>query len=118
MITAKHMTFGTDGFGMNYLLTAPTDYDPQKEKLPLIVFLHGVGELQLDHVDQSVRISGEDAGAAGAVHAGLAALGALGVVMAVDHGTAYLGADPGLRRRKNLPHSAPGLRDRRLEGNL
>ena len=44
MICAKHMTFGTDGFGMNYLLTAPTDYDPQKEKLPLIVFLHGVGE--------------------------------------------------------------------------
>ena len=44
MITAKHMTFGTDGFGMNYLLTAPTDFDPKTEKLPLIVFLHGVGE--------------------------------------------------------------------------
>ena len=32
MITAKHMTFGTDGFGMNYPLTAPTDFDPTTEK--------------------------------------------------------------------------------------
>ena len=56
MITAKHMTFGTDGFGMNYLLTAPTDFDPKTEKLPLIVFLHGVGE-RGDNIEK-VKIHG------------------------------------------------------------
>ena len=29
---------------MPYILTAPTDWDPKKESLPLIVFLHGAGE--------------------------------------------------------------------------
>lgn len=44
MQLSKHMSFGNDGFAMNYLLTAPSDFDPKTEKLPLIVFLHGVGE--------------------------------------------------------------------------
>ncbi len=44
MVRSEHMAFGNDGFQMHYLLTTPTDHDPAKEKLPLIVFLHGVGE--------------------------------------------------------------------------
>ena len=29
---------------LNYLLTVPTGFDPAKESLPLLVFLHGAGE--------------------------------------------------------------------------
>ena len=39
-----------------YLLTTPTDFDPQKESLPLILFLHGAGERGSD--GQRVGIHG------------------------------------------------------------
>jgi predicted peptidase len=32
------------GKTLPYLITTPTDFDPEKERLPLILFLHGAGE--------------------------------------------------------------------------
>ena len=34
----------TSGIKLPYLITTPTDFDPQQESLPLILFLHGAGE--------------------------------------------------------------------------
>ncbi len=37
-----------NGPRMPYLITTPTDFDPEKESLPLILFLHGAGERGCD----------------------------------------------------------------------
>ena len=49
--------------------------------------------IQLDQVQQRVRVPGEHAGAGGPVHAALLALAALAVVVAVDHGAVQFRAD-------------------------
>ncbi len=43
-ITNVFATAGKKPVNLNYFLTTPKDFDPQKECLPLIVFLHGAGE--------------------------------------------------------------------------
>ena len=41
----------TKNLTLNYLVTTPDGFDPEKEKLPLIVFLHGAGE-RGSHIDE------------------------------------------------------------------
>ena len=52
----------------------------------------GIGRHQLGHVQHGVRVTGEHAGAGRTVHAALAALGTLAVVVAVDDGAVQLPA--------------------------
>lgn len=42
--TSASYTGGGDVTELRYLLTTPTGFDPTKESLPMIVFLHGAGE--------------------------------------------------------------------------
>ena len=57
-----------------------------------LLFEDLVGQFQFRHVNECVRITGKHAAAGGTVHAPLAALCPLAVVVAVDHRTAQLGA--------------------------
>ena len=50
----KILTQTRDGVAMLGLLTMPHDFDPAKESLPMIVFLHGAGERGYD-VDSLAR---------------------------------------------------------------
>nr|DAE44311.1 MAG TPA: hypothetical protein [Caudoviricetes sp.] len=47
----------------------------------------GIGRHELGHVQHGIRVTGKDAGAGCAIHAALAALRTLAVVVGVDHGT-------------------------------
>ena len=61
------------------------------------IFLGLVGgfrHFQFDEVQKGVGIAGKYSGAAGSVHAALLALAALGMMVAVDHRCAQLGAYP------------------------
>ncbi len=53
---AQYIPFKEKSTVLPYFLTAPGDFDPEKESLPLIVFLHGAGERGYD-IEQ-VKIHG------------------------------------------------------------
>jgi len=54
--TKKFTSPRASDISMNYIVTTPSDFDPSKEKLPLIIFLHGAGERGTDA--EIVRIHG------------------------------------------------------------
>ena len=58
------------------------------------LLLHDLrGQLQLHQIQHGIRVTGKHAGSRCPIHGPLASLGALGVVVAVDHGAAKLRAD-------------------------
>ena len=57
-----------------------------------LLFEDLIRQFQLCHINECIRITGKHAAAGGTIHAPLAALCPLAVVVAVDHRTAQLGA--------------------------